>query len=87
MSNPLRKSMNTQNAGLGTGINGGMNNPFGMFMSRFNEFQQFAKGMNPNEAKERVQQMLFSGQMTKEQFDQFSALARQFQGMLGGNRK
>lgn len=87
MSNPLFKSMNKQNAGPGTGNNYGMNNPFGMFMNRFNEFQQFAKGMNPNEAKERVQQMLSSGQMTKEQFDQLSSLARQFQGMLGGNRK
>lgn len=87
MSNPLRKSMNKQNAGPGTGINDATINPFGIFMNRFNEFQQFAKGMNPNEAKERVQQMLSSGQMTKEQFDQFSALARQFQGILGGNRK
>lgn len=68
-------------------MNGGQGgNPFMNFMNNFNNFRDFARGMNPNDAKAKVEEMLANGQMTKEQFEQFSQMANQFQSMIG-NRK
>ena len=59
--------------------NGG--NPLGNmanFIGRFNEFRQSFKG-NP---REEVQKLLNSGQMSQEQLNYLSAIAKQFQGFL-----
>ena len=55
--------------------------PFGNvtnLMSRFNEFKASFQG-NP---QEQVQQLLNSGKMSQEQFNQLSNLAKQFQSMM-----
>lgn len=62
------------------------NNPFMNFMNNFNQFKEFARGMNPEDAKARVEEMLSNGQMTQEQFDKFSEMARSFQSMMGNRR-
>ena len=86
MSNPLFNSMNQrQTAGPGTG--GMNNNPFQMFMNKFNDFKKFASGMNPADAENKVKEMLSNGQMSQEQFEKLAAMAEQFQGMLGGRRQ
>ena len=57
------------------------NGPFGNvtnLMSRFNEFKASFQG-NP---QEQVQQLLNSGKMSQEQFNQLSNLAKQFQSMM-----
>lgn len=72
MANPLfnRFAQNNQNAG-----------PFGNMMnlmSRFNQFRNTFQG----DPRATVQQLLDSGQMTQEQFNQLSQMANQFQGMM-----
>ena len=69
-------------------MNGQMqnNNPFAAFMNNFNNFKEFARGMNPEEAKAKVEEMLSNGQMTQEQFEKFSEMARGFQSMMGNRR-
>lgn len=63
-------------------LGGGMpQNPMGMIMDRFNQFRQSFSG-NP---KETVQQLLNSGRMTQEQYNQLSQMATQFQRMMGGH--
>ena len=86
MKNPLFNNQFAQRQTAGPGTGGMGNNPFQMFMSRFNDFQKFAKGMNPVEAENRVKEMLENGQMSKEQFNWFSNMAEQLQGMMGGRR-
>lgn len=54
------------------------NNP----MQMMQQFQQFAKGMTPQGAKTQVEQLLQSGKMTQDQFQQFSQMANQFQSFL-----
>lgn len=46
------------------------------FMQQFNQFKSMFQG-NPSQI---VQQLLQSGQMTQEQFQQYSQLANQFFG-------
>lgn len=48
-------------------------------MQRFNEFASNFRG-NP---KDKVDELLASGQMSRQQFEQLSQMARQFQGMTG----
>lgn len=50
------------------------------FMTQFNQFRQNFQG-NP---QQQVQQMLNSGQMSQQQFNQLSQLATQIQKMMGG---
>lgn len=57
-----------------------MNGGFANMMSQFQKFKQNYSG-NP---KEQVQQLLDSGQMTQEQFNQLSNMATQFQQMMRG---
>ena len=52
------------------------------FMRLFNQFKQTIQG-NP---EEQVKSMIASGQMSKEQFEQFSNMAEQFQAMMGQRR-
>ena len=54
------------------------NNPLAMI----SEFRKFAAGMTPEGAKRQVEQMLSSGQMTQEQFQQLKAQAEQFSQFL-----
>jgi hypothetical protein len=46
------------------------------------EFKKFASGITPEGAKQQVEQMLASGQMTQEQFQQLKAQAEQFSQLL-----
>ena len=50
------------------------NNPLAMI----SEFRKFAAGMTPEGAKRQVEQMLSSGQMTQEQFQQLKRQAAEF---------
>lgn len=47
-------------------------------MQRLNQFRQSFKG----DPKEQVQQLLNSGQMTQDQYNQLSQMATQIQNML-----
>lgn len=57
-----------------------MNSGFANLMSQFNQFRQNFNG----DPKAQVQQLLDSGRMTQEQFNQLSQAATQFQQMMGG---
>lgn len=54
------------------------NNPLAMI----SEFRKFAAGMTPEGAKRQVEQMLSSGQMTQEQFQQLKRQAVAFSEFL-----
>lgn len=54
------------------------NNPLAMI----SEFRKFAAGMTPEGAKRQVEQMLSSGQMTQEQFQQLKRQAAEFSEFL-----
>lgn len=56
------------------------NNGFINMMSQFQEFKQNYSG-NP---QQQVQQLLNSGQMSQQQFNQLSTMATQFQNMMRG---
>lgn len=46
------------------------------------EFKKFAAGMTPEGAKQRIDQLLESGQMTQEQFQQLQKQAKEFMQFL-----
>ena len=48
-------------------------------MQRFQQFQQMFRG----DPRQQVQQMLDSGRVTQQQFNQAVQMAKQFQQMLG----
>nr|DAW28635.1 MAG TPA: hypothetical protein [Caudoviricetes sp.] len=50
------------------------NNPIAMLT----EFRKFAAGMTPQRAKEQVEQMLQSGKMNPQQFQQLQQQAKEF---------
>lgn len=54
------------------------NNPLAMI----SEFRKFAAGMTPEGAKQQVEKMLSSGQMTQEQFQQLKQQAAAFSKFL-----
>lgn len=54
------------------------NNPLAMI----SEFRKFAAGMTPEGAKQQVEQLLSSGQMTQEQFKQIKQQAEAFSEFL-----
>lgn len=58
------------------------NNNMAYFMQLFNRFKNMFQG-NP---EEQVKSIIASGQMSKEQFEQFSNMAEQFQAMMGQRR-
>ena len=62
MSNPLFQLL------------GGQNNQFSQMMSAFNEFRSMFSG----DPKAKVQELLRTGQMTQEQFNQLQKTANQF---------
>lgn len=55
-----------------------LNNPLAMLM----EFRKFAAGMTPQRAKEQVEQMLQSGKMNPQQFQQLRQQAKEFMRFL-----
>lgn len=55
-----------------------LNNPLAMLM----EFRKFAAGMTPQRAKDQVEQMLQSGKMTPQQFQQLQQQAKEFMRFL-----
>ena len=50
----------------------------GNLMSQFNQFRSMFQG----DPKQKVQELLQSGQMTNEQFNQLSQMAQQFQQFI-----
>jgi hypothetical protein len=50
------------------------NNPLAMI----SEFRKFAAGMTPQNAKQQIEQLLSSGQMTQDQFQQLQKQAKDF---------
>ncbi len=63
-------------------LNGGMQpqNPMMNMITQLNQFRQTFQG-NP---KQQVQQLLNSGKMSQEQFNQLSQMATQIQNMMNG---
>lgn len=57
------------------------NGPFGNFQNLMNQFQQFRNSFR-GDPKAQVQELLRSGKMTQQQFNQLSQLAQQFQTFL-----
>ena len=57
-----------------------MSGGFANMMSQFNKFKQNFSG----DPKQQVQQLLDSGQMTQNQFNQLSQMATQLQQMMSG---
>lgn len=55
--------------------------PFGNAQNLMNKFQLFASQFR-GDPEAKVQELLNSGQMTQEQFNQFSDMAQPFQQML-----
>lgn len=70
MSNPLFNQLNNN-----------MPAPFSNMANLFGMFNDFKKNFR-GDPKAQVQQMLDSGQITQEQFNQVSQMATQFQKML-----
>lgn len=54
------------------------NNP----MAMISKFREFAAGMTPDGARKQVEQLLASGQMSQEQFNQLKAQAQEFSKFL-----
>ena len=79
MGNPLFSRFN-QNGGNFIPQNNGnpMNNMMG-FMQKLNQFRNNFQG----DPRAQVQQLLNSGQMSQEQFNNLSQMASQFQNMFG----
>lgn len=68
--NPLWSGSQLQNGG-----------PFGNMIGLIKQFNQFKNGFN-GDPKAQVQQLLNSGQMSQEQFNNLQAMANQLQGVL-----
>lgn len=54
------------------------NNPLTML----SEFRKFAAGMTPQRAKQQVEQLLKSGKMSQQQFQQLQEQAKEFMQFL-----
>lgn len=57
------------------------NNPFGNMVNMMSQFQQFKSNFQ-GDPRQKVQELLNSGRMTQEQFNQLSQLAQQFQSFF-----
>ena len=49
------------------------------------EFQKFASGMTPEKARQQVEQLLASGKMSREQFQQLELQAKRLMQFFGIN--
>lgn len=56
--------------------------PQNNMMDMLRQFNQFKQSMMGKDPKAVVQSLIQSGQMSKEQFNQLSAMANQFQAMF-----
>ena len=54
------------------------NNPLAIL----SEFRKFAAGMTPQQAKQQVEQLLKSGKMSQQQFQQLQEQAKEFMQFL-----
>lgn len=72
MANPLFDKFSQQPANP---------NPFGNMMNMLQQFNQF-KSTFRGDPKQKVQELLNSGQMSQQQFQQLSAMAEQLQKMM-----
>ena len=70
MPNPLYQQLSQNNGN-------GFNNPFQM-IQKFNEFRQNFTG----DPKQMVEQLLQSGRMSQQQFQQLSQMASEFQKLV-----
>lgn len=68
--NPLFNMFNNQQAG-----------PFGNVSNVVNQYNQFKSNFQ-GDPRQKVQDLLNSGQMTQEQFNQLSAMAQVFQSLI-----
>ena len=59
----------------------GGQNPFQMLQ----EFQKFSSGMTPEKARQQVEQLLASGKMSRQQFQQLQQQAKQLMQFFGLN--
>ena len=59
---------------------GMMGNPFQMMMQRFMQFRQSFSG----NADQQIRQMMNSGKVNQQQYQQAVQMAQQFRQMLGG---
>ena len=57
----------------------GGQNPFQMLQ----EFRKFASGMTPEKAQQQVQQLLSSGKMSQQQFQELQLQANEFMQLFG----
>lgn len=57
----------------------GMNPQFAEMIKVFN---QFKNGLNPESAKQQVEQLLMSGKMSQEQFEQLKKQAEEYSQFL-----
>ena len=57
------------------------NNPFGNMANMMSQFQLFKSNFQ-GDPRQKVQELLNSGRMTQEQFNQLSQLAQQFQSFF-----
>ena len=57
------------------------NNPFGNMANMMSQFQQFKSNFQ-GDPRQKVQELLNSGRMTQEQFNQLSQLAQHFQSFF-----
>lgn len=59
-----------------------MNNPFGNMQMIAQRFQQFKQSFNGNPAQQ-IQQMMNSGKVNQQMYNQAVQMANQFRGILG----
>lgn len=52
-------------------------------MQMLSEFQKFSQSMTPEKARQQVEQLLSSGKMSRQQFDQLQQQAKAFMQFLG----
>ena len=57
------------------------NSPFGNMMNMMQSFNQFRQAFS-GDPKQQVQQLLDSGKMSQDQFNQLQQMARQLQSFL-----
>lgn len=57
------------------------NTPFGNMSNMMNQFQQFRNNFQ-GDPKQKVQELLNSGQMSQQQFNYLSQIAQQFQNFF-----
>ena len=77
--NPIFNAMRQQQMTMSNN-----NSPFGNFMNMVKNFNQFKSQFN-GDPQQQVQQLIDSGKMSQEQFNQLSNMAKQFQSMMLSN--